>query len=71
VGTLQFITRALRTVPDPDNSLLDERRGRILQLVFTGHLQTIGDDHRIACGYGYMSALNPSGVCPPAPDSTE
>jgi hypothetical protein len=71
VGKLLYITRALQIVPDPDNSLLDQRRARILRLVLTGHLQRIGDDHRIACGYGYMSGINPSGVCPPPTDSTE
>jgi hypothetical protein len=65
VGKLLYITRELQIVPDPNNSLLAERRERIVGLVLTGHLQRIGDDHRIACGYGYMSALNPSGVCPP------
>ena len=65
VGKLLYITRALQIVPDPDNSLLGQRRERILQLVLTGRLQTIGDDHRIGCGHGYMSAINPSGVCPP------
>jgi hypothetical protein len=71
VGNLLYITRALQIVPDPDNALLEERRKRILRLVLTKHLQEIGDDHRSACGYGYMSALNPSGVCPPPLDPTE
>jgi hypothetical protein len=63
-GKLLYITRALEIVPDPDESLLSKRRERILRLVLTGRVQTIGDDHRIGCGYGYMSALNPTGVCP-------
>jgi hypothetical protein len=65
VGKLLYITRALDIVPDPDDSLLDERRKRILKLILAGHLQQIGDDHRIGCGYGYASALIPTGVCPP------
>jgi hypothetical protein len=69
VGKLQYITRAHQTVSDPDNSLLDQRRLKILQLVLTGQLQRIVDDHRIDCGY--MSEINPSGVCPPPPDPTE
>jgi hypothetical protein len=64
VGSLMYITRSLDIVPDPDNSLLDERRRRILELILAGHLQQIADDHRSACGYGYISALCPSGVCP-------
>jgi hypothetical protein len=71
LGKLLYITRALEIVPDPDNSLLDQRRERILRLVLMGHLQRIGDDHRSGCGYGYMSALNPSGVCPPSLGPTE
>lgn len=67
VGTLLYITRSLDIVPDPQNSLLDERRRRLVSLVLAGHLQQIGDDHRIACGYGYMTALCPSGVCPSPP----
>jgi hypothetical protein len=65
VGSLLYITRSLEIVPDPQDSLLDERRQRLLKLILLGHLQQIGDDHRIACGYGYMTALCPSGVCPP------
>lgn len=67
MGPLLYINRALQIVPDPNDSLLAERRARILKLFFSGHIQAIGDDHRSACGYGYMSALNPSGVCPPPP----
>jgi hypothetical protein len=65
VGTLLYITSALQIIPDPNNSLLDQRRNRLVRLILTGQLQTIGDNHRIGCGYGYMSALCPSGVCPP------
>jgi hypothetical protein len=65
VGTLRYITRSLDVVEDPDDSLLEERRLRLLGLIVRGQLQEIGDDHRIACGYGYMTALCPSGVCPP------
>jgi hypothetical protein len=65
LGSLLYITRSLEIVPDPKNTLLDERRLRLLRLILAGHLQQIGDDHRIACGYGYMTALCPSGVCPP------
>src|SRR5262249_10874952 len=64
VGKLLDVTRALDVVPDPDGSLLDERRKRILRLILKGRLQQIGDDHRISCGYGYASALIPTGVCP-------
>jgi hypothetical protein len=65
VGKLIYITRAFDFVADPANTLLDERRNRIVRLILTGNLQQIGDDHRIGCGCGYMSALNPAGVCPP------
>ncbi len=65
VGKLIYITRSLQLLPDPDNSLLEARRRSLLGLILRGQLQQIGDDHRIACGYGYMTALCPSGVCPP------
>jgi hypothetical protein len=65
VGSLLYITRDLQIVPDPDNTLLEERRQRLARLILQGHIQQIADDHRIACGYGYMTALVPTGVCPP------
>jgi hypothetical protein len=64
VGSLLYITRSLQIIPDPQNTLLPERRQRIVNLFLSGHLQQVGDDHRIGCGYGYMTALCPSGVCP-------
>jgi hypothetical protein len=64
VGSLRYITRSLEIVPDPDDSLLDKRRLRIVELILAGHIQQIADDHRTACGFGYMTALCPSGVCP-------
>jgi hypothetical protein len=64
-GSLMYIERSLTVVADPNNALLDGRRQRLANLILTGHLQQIGDDHRSACGYGYMTALCPSGVCPP------
>jgi hypothetical protein len=64
VGQLTYITSDYQLVPDPNNSLLNDRRLHILKLVVAGHIQQIGDDHRIACGYGYMTALCPTGVCP-------
>jgi hypothetical protein len=64
-GSLLYITRSFEIIPDPQETLLGERRQRLLKLILAGHIQQIGDDHRIACGYGYMTALCPSGVCPP------
>jgi hypothetical protein len=66
VGSLRYITRSGQIVPDPQNALLGERRQRLVSLILAGNLQQIGDDHRSACGYGYMTNLVPSGVCPPA-----
>jgi len=70
VGTLMYINRTLDVVPDPDNTLLEERRQRLFHLILERHLQQIGDDHRSACGYGYMTALCPTGVCPVPIDPT-
>jgi hypothetical protein len=65
VGSLMYIDRSFTVIPDPNDALLDGRRQRLVRLILRGHLQQIGDDHRSACGYGYMTALCPSGVCPP------
>jgi hypothetical protein len=65
VGSLMYIKRSLEIVPDPDESLLPARRLSLTELILTGQFQEIGEDHRITCGYGYMSALCPDGVCPP------
>jgi hypothetical protein len=66
VGSLLYIRRDLQIMPDPGETLLEERRQRLLRLIVAGHIQQIGDDHRIACGSGYMNALVPTGVCPDA-----
>jgi triacylglycerol lipase len=65
VGSLLYINRAQQIVPDPQEALLSQRQQRLVSLILGGHLQQIGDDHRISCGYGYMTALCPTGVCPP------
>jgi hypothetical protein len=65
VGTLMYIKRSLEIVAASDASLLSARRLSLAKLIVTGQFQEIGDDHRIACGYGYMTALCPVGVCPP------
>jgi Lipase (class 3) len=64
VGSLLYIPRSLEIVPDPQNTLLSERRRRLASLILTGQIQQIGDDHRCGCGYGYMTALCPTSVCP-------
>jgi hypothetical protein len=67
VGTLLYITRSLQILPDPNEDLLEERRARLVRLALH-NIQQIGDDHRLGCGHGYMTALCPSGVCP-SPES--
>ncbi len=64
VGELLYIRRSGEVVAGPDETFLPGRRQRLLELVLGGHVQQIGDDHRIACGHGYMTALCPAGVCP-------
>jgi hypothetical protein len=64
VGGLRYIRRSGEVVAGPDETFLSGRRQRLLELALGGHVQQIGDDHRIACGYGYMTALCPTGVCP-------
>jgi Lipase (class 3) len=65
VGSLVYITRSLQFIPGPDDTLLPARRLSLIKLILTGQVQQIADDHRMACGYGYMTALCPQGVCPP------
>jgi hypothetical protein len=65
VGTLLYIDRTLKIIPDPEEALLPARRRSLAGLILNGHIQQIADDHRMACRYGYMSAICPSGVCPP------
>jgi hypothetical protein len=64
VGSLMYIEPSYEIVPDPQNTLLPERRLRLLNLIVRQRFQQIADDHRSACGYGYMTALCPTGVCP-------
>jgi len=72
VGSLLYITRSLEIVQEPeDDAHLAERRSRLVRLALLNPHQ-IGDDHSIGCRApdpGYMTALCPTGVCPP-PDAT-
>jgi len=67
VGSLLYIDRSFDVAP-ADNKQLPERRRRIVDLILRGHVQQVIDDHRIGCNHGYMTALGPSGVCPPPLD---
>jgi hypothetical protein len=64
VGTLKYIDRSGAIATNPPDSDLPARRQRIIDLALSGHIQQIGDDHKMACGYGYMTTLCPTGVCP-------
>jgi hypothetical protein len=65
VGTLRYIDHTGRIVPD-DPFLRAERDLNLALEVIRGHLPQIAMDHAIGCGSGYMSAVAPTGVCPPA-----
>lgn len=65
VGLLQYIESDGRIAPDGD--ALRSQRDRALALKIV-ELQwaRIASNHSIGCGSGYMSAIAPTGVCPPS-----
>jgi hypothetical protein len=70
VGSLMYIDRSFTIAPAIDDNLLPARRRSIANLILRGHVQQIADDHHAACKFGYMTALCPSGVCPPPLSTT-
>lgn len=62
-GTLRYIQSDLTIIGDTPG-LADQRLKRLADAVLHLHLEAIGDDHRVGCGFGYMSATCPTGVCP-------
>ncbi|MGH3781435.1 MAG: lipase family protein [Pseudonocardiaceae bacterium] len=63
VGKLQYITRA-GAIVDDSPMLRFQRYTSLAELMITGGFQQIAEDHRGACGGGYMGAVCPKGVCP-------
>ncbi len=62
VGTLQFIDWSGDIVGQ--SLWLDwQRFGSLFELLFELNFTQVGDDHRAACGYGYMTYVCPTGVC--------
>lgn len=62
VGTLRFINWSGQIVGD-SFSLGWERFASLFELLVELNFTQIGDDHRAACGYGYMTYVCPTGVC--------
>ena len=63
VGPLFYIESNFQVIPD--NATLRSKRDLALALsIITGQFSEIAADHAIGCGSGYMSAVNPTGVCP-------
>ncbi len=63
VGTLRYITRAGKIVDDSP-MLRFERYSNLAELMIIGGFEQIAEDHRGACGGGYMGAVCPLDVCP-------
>jgi hypothetical protein len=70
VGSLMDIDRSFNITPAEGDEQLPARRRSIANLILRGHVQQIADDHHAACKFGYMTALCPSGVCPPPLSTT-
>jgi hypothetical protein len=64
VGALRFIDWS-GGFDDDTPELKVERTLSLVRLITRLRFAQIGADHAIACGSGYMSAVCPSGVCPP------
>jgi hypothetical protein len=64
VGTLRYIEGNGQIVDD--SAQLRSRRDQALAVeIIRFQLAQIAMNHAIGCGSGYMSAIAPSGVCPP------
>lgn len=61
-GKLLYIQRD-GTITEEFDGLDNQRLRDLAHAVIHGQFQQIGDDHRVACGWGYMSAVCPTGVC--------
>src|SRR5207244_10556303 len=61
-GALLYIQRDLTIIGDSDE-LQEQRVKGLARAVIHRQFEQIGDDHRVACGWGYMSAVCPIGVC--------
>jgi hypothetical protein len=63
-GTLRYILSDFSVIDDAPG-LADQRLKGLASAVLHLHFQQIGDDHRVGCGFGYMGAACPTGVCAP------
>jgi hypothetical protein len=65
VGTLQYIEGNGQIVDD--NPQLRAQRDQALAVeILRWQFAQIAMNHEIDCGSGYMSAIAPTGVCPPS-----
>ena len=64
-GTLRYIRRNLEILDDSPE-LADERVKSLAHAIGTLHFKQVIDDHRVGCGFGYMSSACPDGVCDPS-----
>lgn len=65
VGNLRYIESDLRVV-DGSTSLQARRDQALAVEVLRWQFAQIAENHAIGCGSGYMSAVAPTGVCPPS-----
>ncbi len=67
VGALEFIESSTKNYQITPNVSLDVQVFDVLDEIgrdaFAGNFTSIGDAHTLACGYGYMHGVCPTGVC--------
>jgi Lipase (class 3) len=64
VGTLRYI-ESNGTIVGDGPMLELERNQALAMAIIECHFAQIASNHSIGCGSGYMSAIAPTGVCPP------
>src|SRR5262249_18688045 len=65
VGLLQYI-KSNGQIVDDSYVLRMERDGTLVLKIVELQWSQIATNHSIGCGSGYMSAIAPTGVCPPS-----
>ena len=64
VGTLRYIESSGQIVNDSPDLRTQQDHALVMEIIRL-QFQQIAMNHSIGCGSGYMSAIAPTGVCPP------